>query len=180
MTTFFTSDLHFGHENVIKYCNRPYANAATMDEELIQNWNSEVAPTDTVYILGDVFFHKLTQSMNIMSRLNGVKHLILGNHDKVIAKNPQLMQMFDHVHPELYHTVIDGVEVALSHYPLLSWKNASRGAFMLHGHCHGGIEFDPAFRRLDVGVDVHDYKPISFERIRNKLEKIEPLDARSR
>lgn len=180
MTTYFTSDTHFGHEKVIEYCNRPYTSAHQMDEALITNWNENVQPTDEVYILGDVFFHKMTDAMNIIKRLNGIKHLILGNHDKVIAKNQALMMMFDHIHPELYHTNIDGVEVAMSHYPLLSWKNASRGAFMLHGHCHGGIDFDPKFRRLDVGVDVHNYKPISFEQIRNKLEKIEPLDARSR
>ncbi len=78
--TFITSDLHFWHENVIKYCSRPFANAAEMNEALIKAWNSAVAPEDVVLILGD-FAMAARAVEQIVPRLNGRKRLILGNHD---------------------------------------------------------------------------------------------------
>lgn len=88
---FFTSDLHLGHENVIHFENRPFRNAAEMNQILIANYNAVVQPTDTVYLLGDLSFHIPVEEANeLISRLNGKKHLILGNHDKHYA--PELFE----------------------------------------------------------------------------------------
>jgi len=79
---FFTADLHFYHENVIKHAQRPFANATEMNETLIRNWNQTVSSADEVYILGDVTMKGAEQAARVLSRLNGHKHLIRGNHDK--------------------------------------------------------------------------------------------------
>ena len=77
---YFTADTHFGHYNVIRFCDRPFASAEEMDEAMIQNWNDRVTGNDTVYILGDMFFRS-TNAEEILKRLKGKKRLIVGNHD---------------------------------------------------------------------------------------------------
>ena len=77
---YFTADTHFGHYNVIRFCDRPFASAEEMDEAMIQNWNGRVTGNDTVYILGDMFFRS-TNAEEILKRLKGKKRLIVGNHD---------------------------------------------------------------------------------------------------
>ena len=79
---FFTSDLHFGHENVIPLCNRPFSSAEEMDEFLIEKWNKSVHRNDNVYLLGDVIFRSTKSPEYYLDRLKGEKHLIIGNHDK--------------------------------------------------------------------------------------------------
>ena len=81
-TIFFTSDLHFGHEGIIRMCNRPFQTLEEMDETLIKNWNSLAKPKDKVYVLGDFFmYYKKPKLREILNRLNGTKILIKGNHD---------------------------------------------------------------------------------------------------
>jgi calcineurin-like phosphoesterase family protein len=77
---YFTSDHHFWHTNIIKYCNRPFVSVEEMNEALIQNWNDLVLPEDEVYYLGD--FSMAARPVEIYtSRLNGIKYLVPGNHD---------------------------------------------------------------------------------------------------
>jgi calcineurin-like phosphoesterase family protein len=180
VNVFFTSDPHFGHANVIRYCNRPFSSAEEMDEALIQRWNSVVRDGDFVWVLGDLFFHQVGKCHEIISRLRGKKGLILGNHDKVIRNQVPLQEKFDEVHKGLHAANFAGIHVVMCHYPLLTWDRAHHGSFMLHGHCHGNIPFDPNYRRLDVGVDCHDYAPLAWEDLRRKLEKVAPKDARAR
>ena len=81
---FYTADTHFMHENIIIYCNRPWKNVKDMNNQLIKNWNSVVGKNDDIYILGDFFMAGKQQAntiSHIINRLNGNKHLLLGNHD---------------------------------------------------------------------------------------------------
>lgn len=81
--TFFTSDTHFGHSNIIRYCNRPYNSVEEMDEDLIKRWNAIVKKDDIVYHLGDFSFYMTKEKVSsIVRRLNGTIYLIKGNHDK--------------------------------------------------------------------------------------------------
>lgn len=178
MNTYFTSDLHFGHANIIKYCNRPYASAESMDENLITNWNMTVQHGDKIWILGDVFFCQADRAKQILSRLNGEKHLILGNHDKMIRNQKPVQDMFAKIYPDLHQETIDGVLVVMCHYPMLTWNRARRGSFMLHGHSHNTIAFDNQYRRLDVGVDAQGYSPIGWREIRRKLDACNAGDVR--
>lgn len=169
MATFFTSDLHFGHANVIRYCNRPFNSAAEMNEALINNWNSVVSPNDTIYILGDVFFCQPSEAVEILSRLNGRKHLVYGNHDKQIKSNRQVQQFFEVIHPDLYEKKIDEHFVTMCHYPMASWNKSFHGSFQLHGHIHGKTPMNSQMRRYDVGVDANGYHPVKWETIRDAL-----------
>jgi calcineurin-like phosphoesterase family protein len=83
---FFTSDTHYGHANVIKYCNRPFRDVEEMREVLINSWNAAVSPGDTVIHMGDFSFHE-REVASVLPRLNGTKHLVLGNHDKPHPSN---------------------------------------------------------------------------------------------
>lgn len=83
---YYTSDLHLGHANVIRHCDRPFADADEMDAALINNWNAKVHRNDTVYIVGDFLFRAKRPAEGYLSSLKGKKHLIIGNHDKYWMK----------------------------------------------------------------------------------------------
>jgi calcineurin-like phosphoesterase family protein len=79
---FFTSDLHIGHKNILKYNRHEFSTIEDMEIEMVSRWNSKVGKDDIVYILGDVSFTSLERTLFVLSQLNGEKHLILGNHVK--------------------------------------------------------------------------------------------------
>ncbi len=85
MATWFTADLHLGHENIIRYCERPFADAQTMDRSLVQGWNHTVGADDTVWVLGDVALGKISHTLPLVSSLSGRKLLVAGNHDRCWA-----------------------------------------------------------------------------------------------
>ncbi len=87
MARFWTSDTHFGHEGILRFepVNRPFATVEEMNEVLVERWNAVVGPQDMVYHLGDVAMGKIADSLPVMSRLNGRKVLIPGNHDRVFS-----------------------------------------------------------------------------------------------
>lgn len=176
MTYWFTSDTYFGHANIIKYSKRPFANVDEMNEALIANWNAVVKPTDIVWHLGDVGFMSDAKLEAILVRLNGRKNLIFGNHDKSLRKNKGLLgRCFESWQEKKYLKVpIDGGEqrIVLNHFPELTWDQKHRGAFMLHGHCHGTMKYPFTAKILDVGVDPSGYAPLSFETIYAKLSPI--------
>lgn len=174
MTTWFTSDIHFGHKNILNFCpnTRKYKDTQEMDEALIAKWNSLVAFDDTVYILGDVFFHKLPHAISILARLNGFKHLILGNHDNVIRDNEELSIMFESI-SEYKTLTIEGQYVVLFHFPIWEWDRMHRGAYHLYGHVHGKEKIEG--RAMDVGIDTREDNALwSWEEIHAKL-KNEPI-----
>ena len=83
---YYIADMHFGHKNVIRFDNRPFADTEQMDKVLIQNWNERATADDTVYVLGDAFWKNEENSIRIMEKLRGHKRLIQGNHDRVKGK----------------------------------------------------------------------------------------------
>ena len=168
MSIFFSSDHHFGHTNVIKYCGRPFGSAEEMDEAMILAWNDKVARNDVVYHLGDFCFGSTQTIKAIRSRLNGKIHLIKGNHDYKWQSSAFLA--FDSVE-NLRQIKMDNQTIVLCHFPLLSWNKSYHGSWHLNGHSHATIPFDPAIKRLDVGVDGHpDFAPYSFDEIKTIFE----------
>lgn len=144
MSIFFISDTHFGHNNIIQYCQRPFASVEHMNEVMIDNWNKTVKFNDTVYHLGDVAF----SNYELIERLKGKIILVPGNHDLGRAK--KVMHLFYEVLPELTYLKVDQERrFVLCHYPLESWRREYR--YHLHGHSHGMS--NKAKNRLDVGVD---------------------------
>lgn len=174
---FYTADLHFGHANILKYCNRPFQNVEEMDEQLIKNWNSVIsAKGDTVYILGDFSFYKDQQkTINVLNRLNGSeKHLILGNHD--VHMKAWVKEKFTscEYYKEIYIPDTEGYGgkqfVVLMHYAMKVFNKCHHGAIQLFGHSHGTILGNS--QQLDVGVDCWNYTPVSYTQIKEKLSTL--------
>jgi calcineurin-like phosphoesterase family protein len=164
--TFFTSDLHYGHSNIIPYCSRPFKSAEEMDEALIANWNVRVTANDVVIVLGDFSLKKASELENIFRRLNGAKCLIKGNHDNDDACKKLKWQWVKDVH--MYN--VKGQHIFLSHYPHRSWPRSGNGAWHLHGHVHS--TFRPFGKSLDVGADAWDYTPVSFGEVCKVMDKL--------
>lgn len=134
---YYISDMHFGHKNVLKFDGRPFETVEEMDEKIVENWNSRVTPDDTVYILGDGFWKNEENSVKLIQKLNGHKHLIRGNHDRVHGR---LKDYYESI--EFYAEVNDNNRlVILSHYPMPFYKNQRYGAVMLYGHVHNSLEW---------------------------------------
>jgi calcineurin-like phosphoesterase family protein len=179
----FCSDTHFSHANIIKYCNRPFADTDEMDEALIRNWNSVVKPGDDVFHLGDVSFAKdQSKTCRILDRLNGNKFLIKGNHDKITDANLRAKFSFIRDYYELYVTdesAHGGKQlIVLLHFAMKIWNKCHRGSIHLYGHSHGTLPDDPGSLSMDVGVDSHNYTPISYEQVKAFMAKktFKPVD----
>lgn len=180
MNTWFTADSHFGHENIIRYCNRPFANASEMDAELIQGWNARVGPDDTVYHLGDFTLNEIGFCASILRRLNGKIKILPGSHDwrwlegfsetiiysasghVVEVTSPLLSLEFDH----------DGkypLVIVLCHYALRVWDRSHYGSWHLYGHSHGNLI--GIGKSFDVGVDaMTDFVPINMDEVQLIME----------
>ena len=165
---FYISDTHFGHENVIKFCNRPFSSVKEMDETLIQRWNNKVHGNDTVYILGDMFY-RCAEAESILRRLKGKKHLLVGNHDGSWMTKLNVSAYFESVDLML-ETSVANYGVTMCHYPMLSWKHQMR-TYMIHGHIHNDTRCDfwPLIRSrehvLNAGVDINGFEPVTIEEL---------------
>jgi calcineurin-like phosphoesterase family protein len=168
---FFISDSHFFHANVIGFDNRPFNDVNEMNETMITNWNSVVGEEDTIFYLGDLSFNRKNEAnKELVHKLNGKIHFILGNHDdeKEIIKLNRFETVSDYINLKVEDD--DGnngfQNIVMMHYPILSWDKKYYGAWMLHGHCHQNlIESNPTFyenKVLDVGCNGINYTPINY------------------
>jgi calcineurin-like phosphoesterase family protein len=167
----FTSDTHFGHENIIKYCSRPFSSVEEMDETLIENYNKVVKPEDLVYHLGDFALVRPERVIEYRKRLHGTIHLISGNHDRWVNANKKDTYGFAWIGSYKEIKVLPE-KICLMHYALKTWNGMHRGSYMLHGHSHGKLGMNLMKRRMDVGVDPCGYKPISLEEVDIVMKKI--------
>lgn len=185
MKNFFTADLHLGHGNIIKFCNRPFmtseeaARAATdprgdwkispasleyHDSAILESINSQVKTDDTLWILGDFCLRdpKKAEAYRRRIRCKNV-HLVWGNHDPL-----SLAPLFSSC-IEQGVVNVNGQAIWLNHYPMRSWRGSFHGAWHLYGHVHGRLHEEDASKPYtltrDVGVDVCDYKPLGFEEL---------------
>jgi len=166
--TWFTSDTHFGHANIIRLCKRPHKDVTEMDEDLIEKWNSVVKSGDTVYHLGDFAFRgNDDKTTEIFNRLNGNKILIKGNHDDNHTTRNLKWQA---VHQYLEIKGFSGLDrLVLFHYPMREWNGWYRGAVHLYGHCHDTLPLKN--NSCDVGVDAWGFRPVNYDEIVAVLEQ---------
>lgn len=174
---FFTSDTHFGHNNIIKYSGRPFKDANHMDEMLIKTWNATVSEDDEVYHLGDVSLTGFEKTLEILNRLNGKIYLIKGNHEKSVLMKSYTRDRFEWIR-DMTEVNINGQAITLCHYAMRVWNKSHRGSWHLYGHSHNSLETEVWGRSMDVGVDaanviLGDYRPFSFEEISRILSKRE-------
>lgn len=177
---FFTSDTHFFHDNIIKYCNRPFKDADEMNKTLIENWNSVVPKDATVFHLGDVSLNANPKALDaVLDSLNGDIYLVIGNHEKdALGKEyirghwkgiydiAEIFVKDDEISYEEQHLV-------MCHYPMTVWNASHRNSWQLFGHVHGGLSNKGKILhkscQMDVGVDCHEFKPISYEQVKHKI-----------
>ena len=174
----FTADTHFSHTNVIKYCNRPFEDAHHMNKVMTDNWNSVVRPNDIVWHLGDVGFCGPDKLVQILKRLNGKKHLILGNHDHRSKKSQAFLDQFESVQDGFVNTTLqdsgETYRMTLCHYAMRTWYRSCHGTWMLYGHSHGRLPESACYRSMDVGVDANNFTPISIREVAKIMEKRGP------
>ena len=180
---FFTSDTHWGHFNISKYCHRPFNSRSEMDNALIDNWNKVVPQDGIVVHCGDFMLpHKedVKEYEKILKKLNGNILLCRGNHDRIpLSIEPQgkLIAVVD-----IAMVYADKVKIMASHYPMLAYP----ADYQVFGHIHTlsngicyGIDGDVNNRmrktQYDVGVDQNGYKPVSYWQLcdifRNKAKE---------
>jgi len=180
MTTWFTSDLHFGHLNIISYANRPFDDVEEMNAGLRDRWNACVADDDEVWVLGDVAMGRISHTLPLVGGLNGRKLLVAGNHDRCWAGHGWLASHWTHryleagfaeVHQGAVRLEVGGQPVLACHFPyrgdsqdsdrFVEHRPVDEGLWLLHGHVHS------QWRQLDtminVGVDVWGYRPVAAE-----------------
>jgi calcineurin-like phosphoesterase family protein len=178
---FFTSDNHFGHRNILTLgTGRPFADLDEMQEALIACHNATVKPTDTVYFLGDMFWRTMdpVNASVILTRLQGKKHYIWGNHEELFEKHPILLEKFETV-SQYKHINQPGPPkglpgIFLCHYAMRTWYKSHQGYWHLYGHSHGGLSNtnpdDTGYLSMDIGVDTHNYYPWSLDEIKPIME----------
>ena len=167
---YFTSDHHFSHSNIIRFSNRPFENIDEMNEILIDRWNEKVKPEDEVYYLGDFALTKDNEQIaNILDRLNGTKYLIVGNHEGPALTNRKKFKWVKDYH-ELKvkdSTCENGIQrIILFHYAMRVWRGDYRGSWHLYGHSHGNLPDKEDRLAFDVGVDCHNFYPLSYEEVK--------------
>ena len=140
--TYYISDLHFGHKNILSFDNRPFKNIEEHDKALIDKWNEVVGIDDDVWILGDFSWHNATKTIEIFEQLNGNKHLCIGNHDKKLLKNKDVRDLFVEIVDYKEIQISNECGVVLSHYPIPCFNNHYYGWYHLYGHVHNSFEWN--------------------------------------
>ena len=167
MTHYFTSDTHFGHLNIIKYCKRPFDSVDEMDAILIGHINDIVMPNDILYHLGDVAI----RSGNLAAYRSRIAckniFVVPGNHDK----EKELVRYFT-VLPQCYMYENHGFRMVLCHYAMRVWHHSHHGVGHLFGHSHNGLPSIPGVPSFDVGVDCWNYKPISLQQVQQEMKRL--------
>lgn len=176
---YYIADTHFGHDNIRMLLERPFKSVEEMDKTIIDNWNNKITDDDDVYILGD-FSYKSEDPIQYLKMLNGRKHLIVGNHDNKLLKNPTCKKYFVEI-VDIKTVNDNGTQIVLCHYPLVEWSGYYRNALHFFGHVHNTFRNETTKYAMgmknayNVGVDVIGFAPCTLEEIleSNREEIIE-------
>ncbi|MCI8661051.1 MAG: hydrolase [Lachnospiraceae bacterium] len=172
---FYISDLHFGHQNVIRFDKRPFETISQMDYTLIQLWNSRVRNEDTVYIVGDFAYRNEKPEEWYLRQLQGKKHLLVGNHDNKLLSNPAAVSYFESIE-KMTHVTDGKHQICLCHFPICEWNGYRKGHLHIYGHIHNRREdtFQIMCKRkgaFNAGCMINAYMPVPLdELIRNNQE----------
>jgi calcineurin-like phosphoesterase family protein len=189
---FFTSDFHLFHKNVLKFDKRPFNDVQEMHQVIEERWNETVNDNDYVIYLGDLAFARREEKVEVegmLWRLKGKIHFVMGNHDKweEIKKLPRLESVQDYLEVRIA-TMEENKSGALErketlftcmHYPIFSHNKAHHGSYHVHGHTHGNLHHgeDANYyvnrRAIDAGCMLHDYRPISYLDVIEKLKEVQ-------
>ncbi len=151
---FFTADQHFGHVNIIRFCQRPFASVEEMDRELIRRHNEIVGENDTVVHAGDFAYRNARSPQSYLDELAGHHIFVRGSHDRWLAETVR----------DILELKIEDQFLVVCHYALRTWPRSHYNSWQLYGHSHGTLA--PEGKQWDVGVDNNDFYPVSFDRVR--------------
>lgn len=194
----FVSDLHYGHGKPFIIGPRGYATLTEAMEDTRHQWKANIGPNDIVVNLGDQIVGagmNTTQYVHdLLSLPCAHQYFIWGNHNAGMQQiYDESLRLSGHTNYEIYpwtlgaypftflgnyaEIIVDGQHAVLCHYPIASWNHVSKGAFMLHGHCHGNLKDDPGLKRLDIGWDWKN-RPVEWNEIVSELSgrKMKPVD----
>lgn len=193
MKTFFTSDHHFGHTNIIRYQKRSWLKPGDLDEQdrwvsqkiaafrikemddgLIKSWNDSISKDDVVYHLGDFCFGGPDDAIKYLDRLNFKKfNFIYGNHDRAMEDLQGRSESYPDVTflGNMQEIKVQGQTIVLNHYAMRVWNRSHYGSWHVYGHSHGSLCDDPHSLSFDVGVDCNNYQPVSFEQVAERMKK---------
>ena len=166
---FYIADTHFGHKNVLKFDNRPFASVDEMDRVLIEQWNAVVGSDDDIYIIGDFCYRSTKEPLWYLKQLKGRKHLILGNHDEYLLRDEKVMEEFVSVNNMV--RIKDGTySIVLCHFPLAEWYGYYRKTWHIYGHIHNKKQKCYQFleheeRALNAGCIINHYTPVTIEQL---------------
>lgn len=166
---YYIGDMHLGHANVIRHDSRPFSNVDEMNEALINNYNSIVTDKDDVYFVGDVIFKNYSYAIELLQRLKGKKHLVIGNHDKSNMKKKEFRDCF--IDCKDYYDIKDGNDrVIISHYPMIEWDGYFRGSYHVYAHIHNNIhnaakQMMQLERALNSGCMINNYIPVTLKQM---------------
>jgi len=175
----FTSDIHFFHQNIIQYCNRPWTSADEMNEGIIRNWNEVVGKDHKVFIIGDLAMGgrgKADRLASMLYRMNGELYLIPGNHDSYVLHPPVSDRLT--ILPPLFELRVPDKaarggrqRIIMCHYAMKVWNGSHKGNWHLYGHSHHTMPPDYNIKAFDVGIDGkgYDYRPISYAQVKNLM-----------
>lgn len=178
MRRFITSDIHFFHSGILKFCpeSRPYKDVTEMNEDIVRKWNTKVNPEDETWILGDVSFGRADDTVKIMNRLNGTKHLVVGNHDrKMLNSDGRFYDCFESVQD--YKIIShDGTKCVLFHFPIAEHEGCHKGYIHFFGHVHAKKTGLEEYRCMDIGMDtnnctVYDLDTVVRLMLKNKIRQ---------
>jgi len=172
---YFTSDNHFGHRNILSHANRPFVDLKEHDEILVENWNKTIPKNGIVVFQGDFAMGlKATKLKWLLETLNyETIYLVQGNHEKDIMKKFWAREYFEKISQRIEFEIEDengnfkdkntkfNIIVA-DHFPMLSWNKSFHGSYHTYGHTHGNMKEHPWNTAYEVGVDVNNYKPVSY------------------
>jgi calcineurin-like phosphoesterase family protein len=171
MKVWITSDSHFDHRNILFHCHRPFSNVEEMNDVISNNWNETVAKEDLVYFLGDLEWSR----KDWLSKLNGRIQWIRGNHDKDQGHGRQFLPRFVFLrHSDISFMLIhdpDDECVKLINDPKM---------WVIAGHHHNNYPdvypfFDYSKRRINVSVEMTEYKPVLFMDLVNRIKTLDTI-----
>jgi len=157
---YFTSDEHYGHSNIIKYCDRPFKNVEEMNNEIIKRHNEVVKDNDIVIHGGDFTLADAEVAKKYIKRLKGNHIFLMGSHDKWLKDRKYI-----------WKKTIEGQFIFICHYAMRVWERSHYNSWNLFGHSHGKLESQG--KQHDIGVDNNNFYPISFYNLRD-IMKLKP------
>lgn len=166
---YYIADQHLGHNNIIRLSKRPFESIEEMDKTIISNHNAVVSDDDDVYFGGDICY-KCENPLEYIKQLKGRKHLVVGNHDKFLLKNPEIRKQFVEI-KDMIVVNDNGIIIVMCHYPMVEWDGYYRNVLHFYGHIHNNFD-NPTSQYIssiknayNIGADILGFTPRTAKHI---------------